>query len=152
MRTRVIALLLALLPAAAAAQDSATQPTCKADRTGDQLLTTVNYPDGFTVEAPWRILDVRAGVSTGDRNISVLASLDRVIEYNPVRKERVATPFPSSVEIVFEADSEDGILETAAQVWCATVAKVRSSIPGKVQKAIPMTRMSALPASARAAG
>jgi hypothetical protein len=152
MKIRAIALVLALLPASALAQNSPTQPTCKADRQGDRLLTTVNYPDGFTVEAPWRILDVRAGVSTGARNIAVLASLDRVVEYNPVRRERVATAFPSSVEIVFEADSEDGILEAAAQVWCATVAKVRGIIPGKTQKGSPALRVTALPASTRTAG
>ena len=143
--TRILALALALAPCVALAQEPTGHPSCKADRQGDQLLTTVNYPDGYIVEAPWRILDVRSGVSTGNRNISVLASLDRVIEYNPVKKERVATPFPSSVEIVFEADSEDGILEAAAQVWCATVAKVRGSIPGRIQKTSPAVRVSMLP-------
>jgi hypothetical protein len=150
MTTRVLILALALAPGVALAQNSTTHPTCKADRQGDRLITTVNYPDGFSVEAPWRILDIRAGVSTGNRNIAVLASLDRVIEYNPVSKERISTPFPASVEIVFEADSEDGILEAAAQVWCATVAKVRGSIPGRVEKAPPAVRVTASPAVQRA--
>jgi len=150
MTTRALILALALLPGVALAQDTNGSPTCKADRQGDRLITTVNYPDGFSVEAPWRILDVRAGVSTGNRNIAVLASLDRVIEYNPVRKERISTPFPASVEIVFEADSEDGILEAAAQVWCATVAKVRGSIPGRVEKAPPAARVTAIPVFSRA--
>ncbi len=151
MKIQLIALALALLPAAALAQESSSQQqqTCKADRQGDRLLTTANYPDGVAVEAPWRILDVRAGVSTGNRHIAVLASLDRVVEYNPVRKERVATPFPASVELVFEADSEDGILETAAQVWCATVAKVRATKP---VKAAPAVRITALPAGTRTVG
>jgi hypothetical protein len=150
MTTRALILALALVPSVALAQDTNGHPTCKADRQGDRLITTVDYPDGFSVEAPWRILDVRAGVSTGNRNIAVLASLDRVIEYNPVRKERISTPFPASVEIVFEADSEDGILEAAAQVWCATVAKVRGSIPGRVEKAPPAARVTAIPAVSRA--
>ncbi|HSL70644.1 MAG TPA: hypothetical protein VK864_10415 [Longimicrobiales bacterium] len=145
MRTGLFTLALAIVPAALLAQASSIDPICKAERVGDRLNTIVQYPDGYVVEAPWRIVDQRGNVSSESRNISVRAVLDSVIEFNPVLSQRIATPFPSSVDIVFEADSEQGILEAAAHVWCATVARVRGSIPGQMSRPVPF-RVSTLPA------
>lgn len=128
MRAQMTALALAILPGLLAAQASPIQqPTCSADRRGDRLITVVQYPNGYIAEAPWRVANTRTSNIAGRNSIKLTATLDRVIEYNPENKERVATPFPSLIEITFEAEDESGILEAAADVWCSTVARVRST-------------------------
>ena len=144
----LFALALVLAPSALLAQalpDNPNNPSCKVDRHGDRLVTAVEYPDGYIVEAPWRILEQRNGVTNGNATLSVLVSLDRVVEYDPVKKERVATPFPGPVQMLFEADSEDGILQAAAEVWCSTVAHVRENETSKANAPKVPFRITALP-------
>ncbi len=126
MRIRNLALTLVIVPGTLAAQASPIHPTCKADRSGDRLLTSVEYPNGYRIDAPWVVVDQREEAVLGGSAIAVTAVLDRIIEYDPVSKERSVTPFPAAVEVVFEADSPEELLEAAAKVWCSTVAKVRS--------------------------
>ena len=131
MRIRNLALVAVLVPGALAAQASPIHPTCKADRSGDRLLTSVEYPNGYRIDAPWVVVDQRNEASNGNSSIVVIAVLDRIIEYDPITKERSVTPFPSAVEVEFEADSPEEVLQAAARVWCTTVAKVRSGTDAK---------------------
>jgi hypothetical protein len=127
MRIRNLALTLLLVPGLLAAQASPINPTCKADRTGDRLLTSVEYPNGYRIDAPWIIVDQRTEAANGSSALLVVtAILDRIIEYDPVTREQQVTPFPSAVEVVFEANSPEEVLQAAARVWCSTVAKVRN--------------------------
>ncbi|MGH7471949.1 MAG: hypothetical protein ACRENP_28695 [Longimicrobiales bacterium] len=126
MRIRNLALALLIVPGTLAAQASPINPTCKADRTGDRLLTSVEYPNGYRIDAPWVVVDQRTEAANGNSAIVVTAILDRIIEYDPVTREQNVTPFPSAVEVVFEANSPEEVLQAAAKVWCSTVAKVRN--------------------------
>jgi hypothetical protein len=126
MRVPITVLALALLPMTLAAQSTPIQPNCSARSQGDRLVTTMEYPNGYIAEAPWRVANTRTDVLDGKSTMTVAAVLDRVIEYNPQNGERVATPFPALIEIIFEAEDQDGILEVAAKVWCSTVARVKS--------------------------
>lgn len=138
------ALALALLPSLLSAQASPIQPNCSAERRGDRVVTTVQYANGYLAEAPWRVAHIRAA-NTAQPSLIVTAVLDRVIEYNPATRERVATPFPSNVEIELEVPSPDEILPAVAKVWCSTVTRVRGADtprPG----AAPFLKVTAAPA------
>jgi hypothetical protein len=146
MGIRNLALTLLLVPGTLVAQAPANHPTCKADRTGDQIITSVEYPNGYRIDAPWTVVDQRTEAAAGSSAIIVTAILDRIIEYDPVSKERSVTPFPAAVEVVFEANSPEEVLEAAAKVWCSTVAKVRSGKNDSKPGAAPVRVTFALPA------
>jgi hypothetical protein len=150
MRIRNLALTLALIPGTLAAQASPQHPSCKADRTGDRILTSVEYPNGYRIDAPWIVVDQRTAAADGNggSGIVVTAVLDRIIEFDPVTREQNVTPFPSAVEVVFEADSAEEVLQAAARVWCSTVAKVRNG-KNDSRNGPPPVKMSGLPAAIR---
>ena len=150
MRIRNLALTLALIPGVLAAQVSPSHPACRADRTGDRILTSVEYPNGYRIDAPWIVVDQRTEATNGNGSsgIVVTAVLDRIIEFDPVTREQNITPFPSAVEVVFEANSPEEVLEAAARVWCSTVAKVRNG-KNDSRHGAPPVKMSALPAASR---
>lgn len=130
MRIKHVAFALALLPGGLAAQDSPIKPVCSADRVGQRLLTTAQFSNGYRVDGPWIVVNQRKSAS--DRsNIAVTAVLDRIVEFDPAKETRSITPFPSAIEIVFKADSEEEILEAAAMVWCQTVNKAKGQVDAR---------------------
>lgn len=145
MRKSIMALALALLPGLLAAQASNIQANCSADRRGDRVTASIQYPNGYIAEAPWRVAQIRR-TQAALPTLIVTAVLDRVIEVNPVTRERVATPFPSAVEIEVEVQSEDEIVPAVAKMWCSTVTRVRGTGPevAKPQGA-GLIKMTALP-------
>jgi hypothetical protein len=132
MRKTITVLALAMLPGFVAAQGSPIQPNCSADRRGDRVTTSVQYPNGYVAEAPWRVAGIRRAPSALP-TLVVTAVLDRVVEYNPSTRERVATNFPAAVEIEVEVQSEDEIVPAVARVWCATVTRVRGAAPEQLK-------------------
>jgi hypothetical protein len=126
MRIRTTALALVMLPAMLTAQASPPQPQCKAERVEGRLMTTAVFPNGYVVEGPWRVINWRAPVAIRPNVVMVAAVLDRIIEFDPFRRERFATPFPAPVELVFEGETEAEVMAAAADVWCSTVKEARS--------------------------
>jgi hypothetical protein len=136
MRKRVhAALLLALvLPVYLAAQSSEA-PACRAALDGDLLTTTIEFSDGYSVEAPWHVTWNRsAALEDGRTGVSATARLDRIVEVKPGTKERVMTPFPEPITTKFEGHSEQELAYRAAQVWCLTVLKAQEQSPNKAGK------------------
>jgi len=126
MRLRLFMLALLVLPLAAGAQASDKGPSCTAALEGDRLVTTYAYPNGYMIQGPWRIL--RNGVTTvggAQRGVSMTASIDRIIEFDPATRQQQSTPFPAPVEVEFEGESEEAVMESAAKIWCATVIRAR---------------------------
>lgn len=128
MRFRLHMLALLMLPFAADAQVNNKGPSCTAALEGDRLVTTYAYPSGYLIQGPWRIL--RNGVTTtsgAQRGVSMTASIDRIIEFDPNTRQQQSTPFPAPVEVEFEGESEEAVMESAAKIWCATVIRARGN-------------------------
>lgn len=105
------------------AQGAGAEALCKANQTGQVLLTSVEYDSGYKVEAPWRVTATRKldkGVT------SITAVLDLIIETDAAGK-RSLTPLPGSIELTFSGGSESAVLKEAANVWCTTVAKAMAA-------------------------
>jgi hypothetical protein len=118
-----LAMLLTATAASASAQTPRSGGTCRADQAGDVLLTSVEYADGYRVEAPWRVKSARKE----KQGASMTAELDHIIETNPATGKRHRTPLPGTIEMTFEGASSALVLREAADVWCATVAKALSA-------------------------
>jgi hypothetical protein len=114
---------LAASAASANAQTPRSGGTCKADQSGDLLITSIEYTDGYKVEAPWRVLSSRRE----PRIASMTAVLDHIIETNPATGKRQTTPLPGAIEMTFEGENNVLMLREAADIWCATVAKALSA-------------------------
>lgn len=124
MRTRITALALVLLPGMLAAQVS-PKPQCSAQRAEGKLMTSAIFPNGYVVEGPWRVITLQATTSSPN-GVFVAAVLDRIVEFDPVRRERTATQFPAPIEFVFEGGNEEEAMAAAARFWCSTIAEARS--------------------------
>lgn len=123
------AVVLALVsPGVVAAQQvSDREPVCRGSMDGGRLTTVVQFDDGYTVEAPWQVMQNRAGaLADGGRGLQMGARLDRIIEVDPATGARQATPFPNPVNITFEGRNRDELISRAAQIWCASVLKARA--------------------------
>jgi hypothetical protein len=120
-------LVLALAaPAGLSAQEPGNAPACRGSLDGDQLTTTIEFPDGYAVEAPWRVTwDRTASLEDGRRGVIASARLDRIVEVDPSTGQRVVTPFPDPIETTFEGHSEEELVYRAAQIWCLTVIKAQ---------------------------
>lgn len=138
------ALLLALaLPAHLMAQQSPSAPACRAALDGDLLTTTIEFSDGYAVEAPWQVTWNRAAaLEDGRIGISATARLDRIVEVRPGTKERVMTPFPEPITTTFEGASEQELAYRAAQIWCLTVLKAQEQAPSASGKPAQHSRPS----------
>ena len=123
MRTLILVVLLSATAASASAQSPRSDGTCKADHNGNVLLTSVEYTDGYRVEAPWRV----KASNTEKQVTSVTAELDHIIETNPATGKRHRTPLPGTIEMTFEAANSKLLLREAADIWCSTVAKALSA-------------------------
>ena len=115
----------AIVLVAAAAVDSVSargasnEAQCRANQSGQVLLTSALYDSGYKVEAPWRVTATRQldkGITT------ITAVLDLIIETDAEGKQSM-TPLPGSIELTFSGGSKSAVLKEAAKVWCTTVAK-----------------------------
>jgi hypothetical protein len=142
-------LALALLPAGLTAQSSQV-PACKANLEGPRLTTTIEFRNGYAVEAPWRVVSNRvSSLGDGRPGRVVSARLSGIVEIDPETGRRTATPFPEAIETVFEGRTHDDVLANAAQVWCMTVLKVHGG--DAAPEAAPRQRRAPTPPVVRAA-
>lgn len=137
--TIVAAAAALLITSGASAQQTDAVPTCSGELDGTRLTTTIEYADGYAVEAPWRVLTNRPVSSEPGRVIAV--HLDRIVERVPESGQKVTTPFPNPIQTTFEGADMDAIVSQAAQVWCVTVMNVRedggSMVPEKSAPTLP---------------
>jgi hypothetical protein len=118
MRTILTALLITVIAGGANAQGRA-DGTCRANQSGDILLTSVEYDNGYKVEAPWRVVSSDKVEGT----VRTTAVVDHIIETNPATRKRQLTPLPGAIEMTFQGEDTASMLREAADVWCSTVAK-----------------------------
>ena len=117
MRTFIAVVMIGVSAATASAQNAT--PVCKADQTGDVLVTTVQYQDGYRVDAPWRVTGTRKYTDGS----SVTAVLDHIIETDRGTKKRQITELPGAIQMTFKGTNAAQLLRQAADVWCSTVEK-----------------------------
>lgn len=122
----VVAVVLFVGSREVSAQSKTSAATCHADRDGEDLITKIEYPDGYTVEGPWR---VTATATEKGAATTVTAELDHIVEIQAISREQHRTPLPGIVEMTFRGNSVSELLNEAANVWCATVIHARPKAP-----------------------
>ncbi len=129
------AILALAAPGGLMAQNRGAAPACRADLDGDRLTTTIEFSDGYAVEAPWTVRWNRsASLQDGTRGVAAAASLDRIVEVEPGTGQRVVTPFPEPIETTFEGHSEEELIYRAAQIWCLTVLRAQEQSAGDARR------------------
>jgi len=123
---RAVMVLGVLICAASAhAQETKNPATCRADRRGAELITTIQYANGYAVEGPWKV------TRSGEEGVtSLTAVLDRIVEKQPFTKKPLVTALPGPVEMTFRGHTVDEVLNEAAHVWCLTVMEARTDKAG----------------------
>jgi hypothetical protein len=126
MHMFINALILALLVPAGETEKVNDGPACRAELTGVDLVTTIEFPTGLRVAGPWRV--VHAGdVRDGEAHYTMYATLDRVIETDALTGSRNVIPFPEPVSLAFEGKTQKDLIHHAAQVWCVTVMRAQEN-------------------------
>jgi hypothetical protein len=120
------ALILALLVPASGTERAQDGPACKAELTGLDLLTVIEFPTGLTVEGPWKVVHT-GDMEDGEARYVMFATLDRVIEKDELTGSRNVVPFPQAVSLAFEGKTQQDLVHRAAQVWCLTVMRAQEN-------------------------
>ncbi|HSJ26026.1 MAG TPA: hypothetical protein VK929_15215 [Longimicrobiales bacterium] len=120
------ALILALMMPAGAHEKVEDGPACRAQLTGLDLLTTVEFPSGLTVEGPWRVVH-NGEINGNEAQYVMYATLDRVIETDDVTGRRNVVPFPQPISLAFEGPTQKELVQHAAHVWCLTVMRAQDN-------------------------
>jgi hypothetical protein len=121
MRSVIAATILVIACAAASdGQTTRSEPVCRADQNGARLITTIEYRDGYRVDAPWRVTSEGKFRTGGSR---LTAALDHIIETDALTGKRQVISLPGAVEMTFKGVNREQLLREAAEVWCATVGK-----------------------------
>ena len=104
------------------AQEPPQAPTCRAGRRGEDLITRIQFPDGYMVEGPWHV----TGQSPTTSKVTLItAVLDHIVETQAVSHKQQTTSLPSAIEMTFHGASFDEVLTQAANIWCMTVLQAR---------------------------
>jgi hypothetical protein len=124
---RVLGVMFAAIATACSAQAQVSQrePACRAERSGDELVTRIVFPDGYTVEAPWRV----TAVATVAHGATITAVLDHIVETRPLSDAPQMTELPDAIQMTFRGRTMTDLLSEAAQVWCSTVLHTRPAQP-----------------------
>ena len=144
----ISALILALLAPSGSGHQVQDGPACRAQLQGQKLMTTVELPGGVRFDAPWSVVH-RGEMKDGQTHFVMVATLDQVIERDPVTGDRKVIPFPQPVSLAFEGPSQDELVQRAARVWCVTVmrAQENQALDRIVPSQRAVTRIAVLPIS-----
>ncbi|MGQ0815625.1 MAG: hypothetical protein ACT4O1_14415 [Gemmatimonadota bacterium] len=128
MRFGGVAAAVLMMTGALQAQVALQSPVCRAEQSGEELITRITYSDGYTVEGPWRI----TGMVRNSAGSSLTAVLDQIVETRALQAGRQATALPGAIEMTFHGKTLDEALDEAARVWCSTVLRARPGSPSSV--------------------
>ena len=123
MKVLGIAVIL-LVASSAQAQVAPRGQVCQAELQGEQMITRLHFPDGYTFEGPWHLKTVVKPDSK-----SIAAVLDHIVETKPLSGKRSMIELPSSIQMTFTGRTIDEVLDNAAAAWCETVTKARPRAP-----------------------
>jgi hypothetical protein len=142
-------LILALLASNGVSYVAEHGPTCRAELSGQSLLTIVELPTGVAVEGPWRV--IQGTDELGTKSIVLVATLDHVIETDELTGNRSVIPFPHPVRLAFEGDTRKEAAHRAARVWCATVMRAQENRDLEYPAEVTQRRITAVPRAIDAA-
>jgi hypothetical protein len=101
-------------------------PKCSAELKGRELLTSIQFSDGYRLEAPWEVLSSQHLVAAGDREAVVAElQLDRLIETDAITRQRQSSDLAEPVRLRLQAASDAALVYRAAETWCSTVIEAR---------------------------
>ncbi|HSJ05726.1 MAG TPA: hypothetical protein VK936_03420 [Longimicrobiales bacterium] len=126
MHMFINALILAVLLPGTGVEPTSDGAACRAELKGHDLVTTLEMPTGVWVEGPWRVLHRGDVTETGTRFV-MYATLDRVVERNPLSGSQHVVPLPRPVSLAFEGDTRSEVVQRAAEVWCVTVLRAHEN-------------------------
>jgi hypothetical protein len=126
MHLFINALILAVLVPASDVVRAEEGPACRAELKGLDLLTILELPSGVRVEGPWRVVHSAETVD-GGTTFLMFATVDRVVERDPVTGKHSIVPFPRPVSLAFEGETQTELVQRAAQVWCVTVMRAQEN-------------------------
>ena len=120
MRNVIAAAILVTAWAATLDAQTTRSPVCRADQKGARLVTTIEYRDGYRIDAPWRVTSEGRFRNGGSR---LTVALDHIIETDGLTGKRQVISLPGVVELTFKGANREQVLREAADVWCETVGK-----------------------------
>lgn len=130
------ALLIAVLFPAAPKSPPAGDPACHAELKGQWLTTTIEFTDGYRLQAPWKVLSSQRLDTRGSMQ-SIVADLllENLIEGDVITGEQQATPLMQPIRLRLEAQTEPELVLQAAQTWCVTVIQAQQGNPPRTTTA-----------------
>jgi hypothetical protein len=126
MHMFINALILAVLLPGTGVERVSDGAACRAELKGHDLVTILEMATGVRVEGPWRVLHRGDMTETGPRFV-MYATLDRVVERNPLSGSEHVVPLPRPVSLAFEGDTQTELVQRAAEVWCVTVMRAQEN-------------------------
>jgi hypothetical protein len=130
-------MIAAMVTACSAQAQVSQEPACGAEHRGNELVTRIVFPDGYTVEGPWRI----TGVASAGREASVTAVLEHIVETSRSSDTSQTTALPGAIRVTFRGRTMNDLLGVAARVWCSTVLHTRPGAPTSTFEPLPPARM-----------
>jgi len=120
------AILLAVLFPATGGTPADPEPKCTAELRGRQLRTTIEFHDGYRLDAPWEVLNSQHLQASGELT-SVVAELqlDQLIETDAVTGKKLSTALTQPVRLRLQAATDEALVFRAADTWCSTVIQAR---------------------------
>jgi hypothetical protein len=123
---RILGVMFAAIATACSAQPQVgLEPGCRAERSGNELVTRMEFSDGYAVEGPWRV----TGIATAGHGSTITAVLDHIVETRPLSDTPRMTELPSAIQVTFRGRTMNDLLSDAAQMWCTTVLHTRPAHP-----------------------
>jgi hypothetical protein len=120
------ALLLAVLLPAMGGTPAEPGPKCHAELKGTRLVTSIEFLDGYRLEAPWDVLSSQYLDASGKRGAVVAElQLEQLLESDAITGRRIATTLAAPVRLRLQASTDAHLVYQAAETWCSTVLQAR---------------------------
>jgi len=129
MATSLIAIVA--FPLSLAAQSPATPPpVCTADLEGRQLRMSLEYSDGFMVEAFWNV-SKNGGVvlPDGTAGSQLGLRLNELVVTEPETGRPEFRPLAEPVTLTYQGPTVQALILRASRVWCIAIEEVREEGP-----------------------
>jgi hypothetical protein len=103
------------------AKSADASPICKGSLNGEIMITTIEFPEGDRIYAPWRVVSNHENTGpNGERKIAMTTVLDGIV-VEPMNGERETIALPEPIETVFEGATVDDIVNATTEAAQDTV-------------------------------
>jgi len=133
MRTSLATLLTAIIgfPLSLSAQSPAASiPVCSGALDGEQLRMSLEYSDGFTVEAFWNVFENGGiGLPDGSLGYRIALRLNEMAVTDPKTGEQALRPLAEPITLDYTGPMLPALVRRASAVWCTALVEVRAEGP-----------------------